>query len=205
MSHYDTLGVQKEATASEIRAAYRKKAGECHPDREGGNVELMAQINRANDCLSNDDARKRYDESGFDGIAVTLEQEARDELIKCFMDWTAFDNPTPCVKFIENGLSETIKMLSNRLVELELLCERKKKLRSKLKLKPSATAADNIFEGVIDEQLVGIEKNMVSIQHQIEVFERVIEMAHDYEQIIDVGVVKNNPEMLNTHTYRLIP
>jgi hypothetical protein len=44
------LGVSKRATDEQIKAAYRRKAQECHPDR-GGSDEAMARINEAYERL----------------------------------------------------------------------------------------------------------------------------------------------------------
>jgi len=35
-SYYDELGVKQDASNEEIRAAYRRKAKQNHPDRRGG-------------------------------------------------------------------------------------------------------------------------------------------------------------------------
>ena len=43
MDHYSTLGVNKDASAQEIKSAYRNLAKEHHPDA-GGNQEKFQQI-----------------------------------------------------------------------------------------------------------------------------------------------------------------
>lgn len=43
----DILGVKKGATAAQITAAYRRLAKDLHPDKRGGSVEAMAQLNVA--------------------------------------------------------------------------------------------------------------------------------------------------------------
>jgi hypothetical protein len=43
----EVLGVASNADLEECRRAYKKLAGERHPDREGGSDEAMAELNRA--------------------------------------------------------------------------------------------------------------------------------------------------------------
>jgi hypothetical protein len=63
-SHYETLGVDRHASADSIRSAYRKLAQEYHPDRyqgAGDAAALMAEINAAYGVLSDFSTRVRYD------------------------------------------------------------------------------------------------------------------------------------------------
>lgn len=61
--YYKTLGVSKNATAEEIKKAYRKAARENHPDA-GGDEEKFKDINEAYEVLSDDKKRKIYDQYG---------------------------------------------------------------------------------------------------------------------------------------------
>ncbi len=64
LSHYQILGVSRQASGEEVRAAYRRMARRYHPDRfEGGgdSQETMARINAAYDVLSDDGRRAEYD------------------------------------------------------------------------------------------------------------------------------------------------
>lgn len=70
--YYEVLGVEKTATADEIKKAYRKKAMQYHPDRNPGDKEAEEKFKEAAeayDVLSNPDKKARYDQFGHAGMS----------------------------------------------------------------------------------------------------------------------------------------
>jgi len=66
-SLYKTLGVAKNATASEIKKAYRKLAVKHHPDK-GGDPDTFKEISKAYDIVGDEEKRSRYDQGGEDAV-----------------------------------------------------------------------------------------------------------------------------------------
>jgi len=69
VDYYKTLGIDKTASAKEIKNAYRKLARKHHPDLNPNNVDAKKNfqaINEANEVLSDPEKRKKYDEHGKD-------------------------------------------------------------------------------------------------------------------------------------------
>ncbi len=65
--YYEVLGVNKGASASEIKKAYRKKAVEFHPDKNPGDAKAEESFKKAAEAyevLSNADKKARYDQFG---------------------------------------------------------------------------------------------------------------------------------------------
>lgn len=77
-NYYESLGVDKNATAEEIKKAYKKQAMKYHPDRNKGDKaaeEKFKEINEAYQVLGDAEKKKNYDQfgsadfSGFGGGA----------------------------------------------------------------------------------------------------------------------------------------
>ncbi len=69
--YYEVLGVKKDASAEEIKKAYRKNAMKYHPDRNPGNKEAeekFKEVGEAYEVLSDETKRQRYDQFGFAGV-----------------------------------------------------------------------------------------------------------------------------------------
>lgn len=69
VDYYKILGVDKTATAKDIKSAYRKLARKYHPDlnpNDSAAKSNFQQINEANEVLSDPEKRKKFDQYGQD-------------------------------------------------------------------------------------------------------------------------------------------
>lgn len=69
--YYEVLGISKNASTDEIKAAYRKKALEWHPDRNksAGAAEKFKEINKAYEVLADPKKKEMYDQYGEDAFS----------------------------------------------------------------------------------------------------------------------------------------
>ncbi len=82
IDYYSILGLDKNASADDIKKAYRKLARKYHPDVNPNNAEAHAkfqQINEANEVLSDPEKRKKYDEYGENWKHAEEYEKARQQ------------------------------------------------------------------------------------------------------------------------------
>lgn len=80
IDYYKVLGIDKSATAAEIKKAYRKMARKLHPDLNPNDKEAQRkfqQVNEANEVLSDPEKRKKYDQYGKDWQHADAYENAR--------------------------------------------------------------------------------------------------------------------------------
>jgi len=68
--YYEILGIDRHASESEIKRAYRKLAHQHHPDKNSGEDKKFKEINEAYQVLGNKEKKEQYDRFGrtFDGV-----------------------------------------------------------------------------------------------------------------------------------------
>lgn len=67
--YYEVLGIHKDASADEIKKAFRKLAIKYHPDKEGGDETKFKEANEAYEVLKDQQKRQRYDQFGHAGVS----------------------------------------------------------------------------------------------------------------------------------------
>jgi len=78
--YYSILGINKSATADEIKKAFRKLAVKFHPDKNPGNKdaeEKFKEINHAYEVLSDPGKRKKYDRYGENWDRIDETQQSQ--------------------------------------------------------------------------------------------------------------------------------
>jgi curved DNA-binding protein len=79
VDYYRELGISRDASAEDVKKAYRKLAAELHPDKNPGNATAEARfkrVNAAHQVLSDKRKRSLYDEFGEEGLREGFNAEA---------------------------------------------------------------------------------------------------------------------------------
>jgi curved DNA-binding protein CbpA len=90
MSYYDTLGVPKDASQSEIKKAFKRLASRLHPDKNPDDPDTAGQFNDARlayETLADEEARDYYDCTGRPkGFQDKVEAKAQEILAQMFLN-----------------------------------------------------------------------------------------------------------------------
>lgn len=187
MNLYDELDVSKDATEEEIKKAFKKKANKTHPDKEGGSSEKFQIVQKAYSVLSNQESRKRYDETGSDKIRENTASLAMQELAGIFLEIVDSDidlTKTNIVEIIRQHINNiqvqhskeiqgTIKKIQRIDIALKRLKRKKKKGNHAL------------IEYTLKNSKVGKEQTIRSIEKKIEIGMEMLDLLENYEYEID--------------------
>lgn len=97
--YYEVLGVRRDASAAEIKKAFRREARNCHPDVNPDDPDCEArfkELAEAYEVLSDPEARAAYDRYGFDGLRgrpmTDFEHVSFQDLFSVFFGGGMFDS-----------------------------------------------------------------------------------------------------------------
>ena len=167
--HYETLGVARDATAEDIKRAWRRASSKAHPDRAGGDAEAMAKINRAYEVLGDAERRKAYDETGNDGQLRTPADDARDLLLKLIAE---------ALESVKGNLVDHLRRCLDDMAG-DVLQHRKKVTRKREQLvkrrdKIQVTEGVNLVHMLIDQQLAEADQALATLERATAVREAAV-------------------------------
>lgn len=114
MSHYETLGVAKDATQDDIKAAYRKLAKKWHPDVNPDSKDeaekKFKDIGEAYEILGDEAKRADYDNGGIGRAGMHF-----DPFMHFHRNWAAATRPQDTIGTIEIDLADAAKGLTRRI------------------------------------------------------------------------------------------
>lgn len=179
MNHYERLGVDPDATADDVKRAYRSKARENHPDK-GGSAEAFAPIAAAYETLSNPQRRLLYDATGQDR-RTPIEKDVEQILLTLFNEALTQADDIEIVAFVR----ERVKIGTQRLQEEKKKYKaRRKKLEVK-RGKVTSKSSVNLVHTIIDAEIKNIDAALLQMDHQEEVQKAIMVEIEQYSEKVD--------------------
>lgn len=172
---YETLGVNPDASAAEIKRVFRKKAESAHPDKRGGSHEEMSSLNEAYKTLIDPKRRLLYDKTS-ETQQRPEEDEIRAMVMSAFMDALQKDAPDVLMharKFIEKSKQTSENGIAQLKEAIKQLKKRRKKIRTKNPI--------NAFHLIVDQHLVQAEQQIELQKIGIGVHDKALKMLSEYE------------------------
>lgn len=193
---YEELGLSRDASQEDIRAAFRKRAAATHPDQPNGDEAQFKRVNHAHLVLSDPEKRERYDRTGSED---TSDPAARTMAKAMELLATHFDNLFTMAEFHPElhdplvALKKLVRMerkdLKNKLGEIELRLKKMgktiKRLRKKGTKKSEAKATK--LETVLRQLEKSASATKAKIENRIEVCDKALQMVDDCEYEVDVA------------------
>ncbi len=159
---YELLSVARTADLAAIKAAYRRKAKDSHPDL-GGDPEAFHLLKLAYDVLSDEAARRHYDETGempSDRVAHAAEEARFRTLVGDLMMTMIAQGTSPTFSNVLEELSRTLAVQINaaeqQLVGLSELTTRLEAVLSRL----HAREGEDFLIAVLQERYDGMEERI---------------------------------------------
>lgn len=194
---YDILGIKENATQREIKDAYKKRAKETHPDREGGDEEAFKEINEAYEVLSDEERRAVYDQTGD-----TEKQDDYQRIIEFLLDSilptimlakdvTKVDVIGAIHQYIDQSYSDALEDELNQNRKIKRI----QQFSKRLKLKEDADG-ENVFKSILDDKEAELERGLLYCEREKAFLIKAKEFISNYEYVVDdlIGVPKFNKD-----------
>lgn len=176
MNFYEVLGVSRTATVDEIRIAFRRAAKQHHPDREGGDADKMADVNRAFDTLHDPEKRELYDRLGEASMGPSIQDEAKAtlaELIRGAIDAPEGEFISSIRAKVHKAQTVTNNAITAAPGRLATLKRRLLKVRVK-------EGVENLAAPMLDLAIQGLEQEIPRMKRTQDVLAVVLQMLDAY-------------------------
>lgn len=164
---YDVLAIAKDATAEQIKKAYRKLAMKHHPDKGGDELQFK-ELSKAYSVLSDEAKRKRYDETG----QVEEERDPFNEILASFIS-DLQDNVdslnTDIIDIAKKKIKKEIKEINLARIQTE---NKIKYLNFFLKRIKKDTES-NVFNLVTQNKIEQLKSKLEAITKSMDILKRM--------------------------------
>jgi len=181
MNPYEVLGVKKNASQKEIKNAYRKLSKTHHPDK-GGKPEDFVKIQNAYDVLSDEKARKKYDETGDISSGIPLTAAGRNMLISIWEQLVDLDFRANQIIAIPDVLLSKLKQMKDSIRKKREMSVEDIAIYEKIKKRLIYKGEDNDFlKLTLIHKIQNANDNVKRFNRRVEEIESAEKLAKDYD------------------------
>jgi len=182
---YEILGVRRDATDDQVKAAYRRRAKATHPD-SGGDPDAFSRVRKAYELLQDPVRRKVFDDTGYDvELADPVDLQALMVIEKLVNQLTLDEREPgtfdPLLR-MRTDLSEEMRKARFSKRELERHAQRIEHHLERLEKRPSTDILGSMLRARIKAIAIAISETDAKIKAN----ERACEMIYDYSYEVDV-------------------
>lgn len=175
---YEDLGVARDAPKAEIKKAYKSLALKLHPDKDGGDKDKFAKIEKAKRTLLNDEKREQYDRTGSTESAPSIEDEANQVISQCFTVIIQSGN------FKKDLIGRAKSDLISAKLEGHAALGKQENTLAELEKQSDRVASTdelNLFQGIITQKIEATQATIDNILGQLKVIDKAIEIIDQYK------------------------
>lgn len=172
MNLYEILGVAKDATAKEIKTAYKKLAQRNHPDK-GGDPELFAEIAMAYETLGNNKKRNNYDITGsVKDLSKTVEANVESLFESAIENNTGGNIIKSCIDQVEMTRDKIKRTQEKIKKEIERYESKKGRILS--------VKSINVFEEILNYKIEMLKETLEQMKIEKSVAKLVLKELESY-------------------------
>lgn len=203
MDLYQILGVQRDATVEEIRAAFRALAKKAHPD-VGGSEELFLQLQLAHDTLIDAETRNEYDKTGRIKKQKTEDdavfQEAMKAINQMVMQVLQLKDDQilvdPIEAFLEAIADQKKKVLEAEAALIKLIAKAEKLVK---RWHRKTAGQPNLIVKMIESYIRNQQDKLPILANDLKIIAKAVEIVSDYTFDVDT-VMPSTPPTPYTRT-----
>jgi len=188
MNPYKLLGVSEDAAEDAIRAAYREKVKDVHPD-VGGDEEKFIELKLAHDVLLDEDLRARYDQTGK--IDYERKPSRENEIAQTLAELFG--------KIIDAGIGkkrdvDIIKVMQestrNHVAKVHQVRQDQLEQRTamqELSERISCSGEINRLQHMLGKKLAQTQKRVDECDHILDIADGVMDELQSYDCLVDIA------------------
>lgn len=187
---YEVLGVARDASLSAIKAAYRRRAKDLHPDA-GGDPEDFRLLKLAHDVLSDPERRKIYDEAGdLPETPPEGHQQARlyaavgDTLLR-ILPQIKSPNYEDVLALLREAVAHQLRLTADQIPAVEQSLEKLTAIASRVQVKEG----ENILRSLIESRQESTRRQYEALLQERELYEDVQQFLDGYQYYVQIETV----------------